>query len=333
MKTLPKTMKSAASFEYGDYRAIKIVERNLPKINDESFLVEVKASAITTADSMMRRGIPKFARLFMGLTKPKKTYLGTGFSGVIVKIGKNIQDLKVGDEVFGETGLDFGANSQYAQISHQGVYEHKPSFLSHEQACCLCDGALTSYSFLCEWSQTSEGKNILINGGSGSLGLVAIQLAKIGGAHVSATCSSINFDRLKNLGADKVFDYRSLPEHSEQYDIIFDCVGKLQYHDAKRLLVNGGSYLTPVLKLTALYEMLKTALGWSQYSYHFAAIGLEKPHRLRARIKELLLLIEQGQLKISVDQVFSFNNFQASHQQIEDSRKNGNFVLVNSSAA
>lgn len=330
MKELPRRMLSAASFEYGDYTKIKIIERPLPEIDDASFLVEVKASAITTADSMMRRGIPRFARLFMGLRKPKNHYIGTGFSGIVVAVGKGVDGIKCGDEVFGETGLEFSANSQFVKIHRDGVYLKKPEFLSHQQACVLCDGALTSYSFLKALVSISSDHKIFINGGSGSLGLMAIQIAKHCGAYVTTSCSSYNSSHLLGMGADETIDYRSLDEHTNKYDLVFDCVGRLEPSMIRHLLISGGCYLTPVLQLSGIIQALKSKIGLGGYSYRFAAIGLSKPDELKLRLTEILDLIRSGSLEVSVEQSFSFANLSEAHKQIEMNQKNGHFVLISS---
>ena len=229
MTNQSKMMQIVSCPNYGDYKNIILTEKEIPTPNDNEILVKVSHSAITTADTMMRAGTPKFGRLFLGVFKPRNSLLGTGYSGEIVSVGKNISEYKVGDNIFGESGLKFSANAEYVCVDGAGVLYRKPDGLRHDQAACFCDGALTSYNFIKEIGQAQEGQKILINGGAGSLGTSGIQIAKSFGLHVTATSSPSNFDFLKGLGADEVLDYKSQEflNLESDFDIIYDTVGKM----------------------------------------------------------------------------------------------------------
>ena len=125
----------------------------------------------------MRQGTPKFGRLFLGIFKPKNTSLGTGFSGIVESVGEGVTKFKVSDEIFGEVLFADGTNSEYVCIPEDGVVAIKPKNMSHQEAAPICDGFLTSYSFLKDIGNLKEGQHILINGASGSLGTAAVQLS------------------------------------------------------------------------------------------------------------------------------------------------------------
>lgn len=112
------------------------------------------------------------------LRKPKAAIPGTGFSGVVVGIGDEVEKFKLDDQVFGEAGLNFGAHAEYLCVPEDGVVDIKPPTLSFQDACTLCDGPMTSYIFLLRMAKTAPGQTVLINGASGALGTAAVQLPK-----------------------------------------------------------------------------------------------------------------------------------------------------------
>ena len=172
------TMKAVTCTKYGSPDVLKIVEfpQPNPKINE--VLIKIHASAATTADTMLRKGTPFYARFFLGLSKPKNPIIGTGFAGEIIAIGQAITAFKIGDKVFGETALKFSANAEYVCVPENGVITKIFKNMPLEEAAPICDGPLTSLNFLRNLANIQAGHTILINGASGSLGTAAIQLAK-----------------------------------------------------------------------------------------------------------------------------------------------------------
>ncbi|MEM0517100.1 NAD(P)-dependent alcohol dehydrogenase [Aequorivita flava] len=251
-------MKVAIYTTYGSPEVIQIIDVEIPSPKPNEILVKIKASSATRADTMMRQGIPKYGRLFLGLCKPKNTALGTGFSGVVEAIGSQITKFKIGDEVFGEKLTGNGSNAEYLCISENELIENKPKNISHIEAAPICDGFLTSYNFLKQHAKIKEGQHVLVNGASGSLGSSAVQLAKTMGAKVTGICSSKNIDYVLALGADEVLDYTKININAQQtkYDVIYDAVGKLNYYNSKNNLNTNGIFMTPVLSIQILWQML-----------------------------------------------------------------------------
>lgn len=319
-------MKKAIYTSYGSPEVIQVIDTDKPLPKSNEVLIKIVASSVTRADTMMRQGKPKFGRLFLGLTKPKNTALGTGFSGIIEEIGSNVQRFKKGDEVFGEKLFSNGCNATYLCIDANKVIEKKPKNLSHKEAAPVCDGFLTSYNFLKDIANLKAGQHILINGASGSLGTAAIQIAKVFGAKVTGICSSKNIDFVRSFGADKVIDYTvtSVYDAQDKYDVIYDAVGKLSYRSAKRLLCADGVFMTPVLKVQILFQMI-----WNSKKVKFAATGIKETEDLKQLFNELVLLFKQGKLKTSVNRSYKLSEIVEAHQYIETSRKVGNIVIVN----
>jgi NADPH:quinone reductase-like Zn-dependent oxidoreductase len=140
-------MKAVYCSKYGFPEVIEIREVEKPKPNENELLIKVVASSITTADSMIRRGTPFYGRLFIRLTKPKHPIMGTGFAGKVVEKGSNVSQFNIGDEVFGETTLNFSANAEYLVIDENGILDVKPEHISFKEVASICDGPLTSYNF------------------------------------------------------------------------------------------------------------------------------------------------------------------------------------------
>ena len=155
-------MKTIITTKYGSPEVLKVTESVKPITKANEILIKIEASSVTAADSMMRKGEPYYGRLFIGLTKPKNLVPGTGFAGTIEAIGKEVKNFKVGEAVFGEIVLGPGTNCEYVCVPDSGVVLSKPSNISFEEAAPVCDGALTSMSFLKDIGHIKPGQKILM---------------------------------------------------------------------------------------------------------------------------------------------------------------------------
>lgn len=324
---MPK-MKAVVCTKYGspDFLQLREVEKPSPK--DNEVLIKVYATPATTADSMMRRADPFISRFFLGFNKPKAEIIGTGFAGVVEAIGQSVDRFKIGDAVFGETGVNFSANAEYICMPEDGVIVTKPDNISFEEAAPLCDGALTSLNFLKELGNIQPGQSVLINGASGSLGTAAVQLAKFYGAIVTGVCGPSNVEMVKSLGADEVIDYTKIDftKTGETYDIIYDTVGKSAFSACKPALSKNGVYLSPVLGLSLLFRMLLTSL-MGRKKAKFAATGLAPAPKLRELLKEVKKMIRLGKIKSVIDKRFTLEQIVEAHRYVDSGHKKGNVVI------
>lgn len=314
---------------YGCPDTLRPVTLPVPRPGPNQVLIRIRASAVTRADTMMRKGEPLFARPFLGLRRPRAGLSGTGLSGEVIAVGESVRRFAPGDAVFGESGMQFGANGSHICVDEGGVLMAKPDTLSHEQAAVLCDGVLTSWHYLHELGKVKSGERVLILGGAGSLGSAAVQIAAAMDARVSATCSARNADLVTSLGASRVIDYTA--EEALQpgagYDVIFDTIGVATFAAAKPALTDGGRYLCPVLTLKRLPAILMSGRAGTKRAL-FAAVGLEKPERLRGTLTEILALIDQGRLAPVIDRTFPLAELVAAHAHVEAGHKRGNVVVV-----
>lgn len=322
-------MKAIVCTKYGSPDVLELREVEKPTPKDNEVLIKVYAASVTAADGMMREGTPFYGRLFIGLTKPNNPITGTGFAGVIEAIGKEVRLFKEGDSVFGETGIGFSTNAEYVCLPEDGVLAKLPNNMTYEEAAPVCDGALTSWSFLKDIGKIQSGQKVLINGASGSLGSAAVQIAKYFGAEVTGVCSTTNLEMVKSLGAEKVIDYtkEDFTKNGQTYDIIFDTVGKSSFSRCKGSLRENGIYLSPVLELPLLFQMIWTSKIGSKKA-KFSATGLRPVSELRVLLNELKEVIEAGKIKSVMDRSYPLEQTAEAHRYVDKGHKRGNVVIT-----
>lgn len=323
-------MKAVVCNKYGGPEVLEVKNVSKPTPKKNEVLIKVYASSLTQAEAMMRKGEPRFGRVFLGLTKPKHPITGTGFSGKIVGVGEEVKEWAIGQEVFGETAVNFSANAEYLCVPEKGIILEKPENITHEEAAPLCDGAITSYNFLTNLTSIKKGQHVLVNGASGSLGIAAIQIAKATGAQVTAVCGSKNVEWIQAMGIEKVIDYtkEDFTRGTEKYDIIFDTVGKIGFRKSKRVLKSRGEYLSPVLSMKLLGQMFFSKIFGNKKA-KFQATGLKKPTELKLLLNQICNDMAQGKFKSIVEGMYTFENVVKAHEIIDSGHKRANLVLLN----
>ncbi|GGL81699.1 NAD(P)-dependent alcohol dehydrogenase [Wenxinia marina] len=329
MQGIPADLSAWSVTRYGGPEMLAPVIRPMPEPGPGDVLIRVRASAVSRADGMMRAGTPRFARLFLGLGRPKHDLIGTCFSGEVAAVGGDVTRFAVGNAVYGMSGLNFGANASHVCLAEDGVLMHKPDALSHEEAAVMSDGAVTSLNFLAEVAELRAGQRILILGASGSLGSAAVQIAAAMGAEVTGTCSARNAGLVASLGATRVIDYAAedftaLPE---RYDVIYDTLGVSSFREARQVLARGGRYVCPVLSGGLLWAALRTTLTGNRTA-RFSATGLLKPDVLRGMHRQLLDFVEARLFSPVIDRAYPFAELGEAHRYVESGHKAGNVVLV-----
>ena len=251
-------MKAVICTKYGPPEVLQIKEVEKPFPKDDEVLIRIYASAVTDSDIFIRSSNVPFRviipfRLMIGILKPRNEIVGEVFSGVIEQVGTRIKRFKVGDQVYGITGMSLGAYADYKCMkeidSKKGCIAIKPSNISFEEATAAAYGGLLAFQFL-EKGNIQPNQKVLIYGASGTSGTIAIQYAKYLGAEVTGVCSTKNIEFIKSLGADKTLDYTKEESISklEVYDLILDSVGKRktsQLKEACKLsLAKNGKYVS-----------------------------------------------------------------------------------------
>jgi NADPH:quinone reductase-like Zn-dependent oxidoreductase len=321
-------MKAITHSRYGPPDVLQLQELAMPVAAEGELLVRIHAASVTAADGMMRAGTPRIGRLFLGLLRPKHPVPGTGFAGEVVACGPGVRQFQTGDLVFGETVFGFGSNAQYLRVAASGVIAQLPENVSYEAAAPVCDGPLTGMNFLHNLAGIQARQRVLINGASGSLGSAAVQIARLAGAHVTAVCSAGNAAMVRDLGADCVIDYmrEDFTASAQRWDIIYDTVGKSSFSRCKPVLSARGQYLSPVLGLALLWQMLWSARSRGKKA-KFSATGMLPAKELRRLLALLRGMYADGALRSVIDRRYDLSGAAEAHRYIATGRKRGNVVL------
>jgi NADPH:quinone reductase-like Zn-dependent oxidoreductase len=236
-------MKAIVQDRYGEPEAV-LELRNIarPVIKDDEVLVRVHAASLHVGDWILVRGVPYIARMALGVRKPKNRVPGTDMAGTVEAVGKDVTQLRPGDEVFGWCP---GAFAEYASAKADHLLP-KPANLTFEQAAAVGVSASTALQLLRDQAKVQPGQKVLINGASGGLGTFAVQIAKTFGAEVTGVCSTSNVDMLHSIGADHVIDYtkEDFTQGSQRYDFILDNVGNHSLSAIRRVLTQTGKLQT-----------------------------------------------------------------------------------------
>ncbi len=331
MTTRQQTMKAAVYERYGPPEVLKIKDIEKPIPGDREVLIRIHATTVT-AECPKQRGLtfPLLLRipfgLMFGFTKPRKQILGFEFAGEIEAIGSRVEHFKPGDNVYGYTGLSFGAYAEYKCMPENGLVARMPSNLDYEEAAAITNGALTALVFLKKKGRIQRGENVLIYGASGAVGTASVQLAKYFGATVTGVCSTRNVELVRSLGADHVVDYtkEDFTQLGETYDVIFDTVGKTSLTRCKNLLNKGGRYLLTEFGPSAIVQMLWTSVAGSK-----RVIGAASNMSWETKDLHFLNeLIEGARFKPVIDRCYPLEHIREAHRYVEQGRKTGNVVIT-----
>ena len=319
-------MKAVLFTQYGSPEVLKIGNLEKPTPKENEVLIKVHAGVVTPSDTAFRMGKPFIIKLIYGLKKPRNPKQGVEFAGKIEAVGANVSKFRVGDDVFGMSPDKFGAHAEYMTLPETGVIAKKSPHISYADMVGICDGAATAMWFLRNVGKIQRGQKVLINGASGAVGAYGVQIAKHFGAEVTAVCSTRNVELVKSLGADKVIDYTKtdFTRTGDQYDLIFDAVGKSTFGKCKRALKRNGVYMNTVPSLKLVGAILRTAfLGGKKAK--FTTAGLKQNS---ATMDYLTELTEQGVLKAVIDRCYPLDEIVEAHRYVDTGRKRGNAVIT-----
>src|SRR5258708_263441 len=179
-------MRAIVYRQYGPPEVLGLEEIEKPVPKDDEALIRIRASSVNPYDWHFMRGEPRFFRLMMGLGKPRSPRLGADAAGVVEAVGRNVTDLKPGDEVFGGAR---GAFAEYA-CAPASRLALKSANVTFEQAASSVVAGLTALQALRDRGKIRVGHKVLVNGASGGVGTFAVQIARALGAEVTGVCST-----------------------------------------------------------------------------------------------------------------------------------------------
>ncbi|QFR39348.1 NAD(P)-dependent alcohol dehydrogenase [Candidatus Gracilibacteria bacterium 28_42_T64] len=315
-------MKAIVFEKYGPPEVLKLKEVRKPVPKNNEVLIKIHATPVTSGDYRMRIPDPFFARFITGFIHPIKKILGVNLAGEVESVGKNVTKFKIGDKVYGSTGLAFGAYAEYKCLPETAVISKMPSNSTYEEASAVIFGGGTALHFL-EKGNIKQGQKVLIYGASGAVGTAAVQLLKHYGAEVTGVCSSKNIEMVQSLGAGKVIDYtkEDFTKNKNYYDIIYDTVGKTSFLKSKDSLKENGVFISNNASMNDYFQLIKTSIFGTKKIV--AGVAAEKTEHLDI----LRDLIESGDFKSQIDKVYSLEEMAEAHRYVEKGHKKGNVVV------
>jgi NADPH:quinone reductase-like Zn-dependent oxidoreductase len=234
------TMQALVQERYGRPAAVltlRDVER--PTIGDDGILVRVRASSANAMDWHLVRGAPILVRLSEGLLRPKQTTPGVDVAGVVEAVGREVTELKPGDEVFGARS---GAMAECV-AGRLRNFVRKPANLTFEHAAAIPVAATTALQGLRDHGHVDAGQSVLVLGAGGGVGSFAVQLAKAFGASVTATTSPASVEAVRSIGADRVIDYtrEDVTRGGQRFDLVLDVGGYGSLGALGRIVTEAGT--------------------------------------------------------------------------------------------
>ncbi len=306
-------MKAIVYTKYGPPEVLQLKEIPKPVPRNNDVLVRVHATTVTIGDCRMRSfTVPPeqwlFARLYLGIWRPRRPILGMELAGEIEALGKDVTRFRLGDTIFASTfEANFGGYAQYKCFPENGLLAIKPANLGFGEAAASVGGGTTALRCL-RRAKLQPGQKILVYGASGAVGTNAVQLARnLFGAEVTGVCSTANLELVRSVGASQVIDYtrEDFTQQEKVYDVVFDAVAKIPPARARRALKPNGIYLnvhrdSHVQRDTTMLQELLT-------------------------LKELL---EADKLKPVIDRVYPMEQIALAHQYVDQGHKKGNVVIT-----
>lgn len=307
-------MKAAQITSYDGPSSMIINEIDKPTIKANQVLVEVKAAGVNPFDISVTEG---GAKDWVDLEFPAT--LGADLAGIVSELGDEAAGFEVGQEVYGSAGALSGNGSfaEYAPVYINSL-SLKPNGVDFVTAAAYPLTAVSAYQALIETAQLAAGQKVLIHGGAGGIGSMAIQIAKSVGAYIATTSSTESFDYVKGLGADEVIDYKTqdFSELLKGYDVAFDTVGGETNTKSYKILKSGGLLISMT---TEPNEELMNQYGVIA-SHQASKVNTE-------RLENISQLIEAGKLAVHVDKTYPLEQTPEALEQLKAGGVHGKLII------
>ncbi len=318
-------MKAAKRYEYCTPDLLEIARVSLPKPGDDEILVKVKATTVNRTDCGVLTGKPWAIRLFTGLFKPFRPITGTDFAGIVVDKGNNVDQFEIGDHTYGFFDQGLSSHAEYVAVSTKKAVLKKPENVTFEQAVASLEGAHYAFYFLKDL-KLNAGDRILINGGTGAIGNAVLQFLKHYHIRLTITCTTEFVEILKSQGAERVIDYQKedFTTINEQFDYVFDAVGKSSFGKCKPLLKSKGIYISselgknwqnPILALLSPFMVGKK-------------VKFPLPYSAKRSMKFINELVLNGEFIPLIDRRYRLEDIEKAYRYVLSGQKKGNVVIT-----
>lgn len=306
------TMKAVRIHSFGGPEVMQLEDMPVPQAGEDEILLRVHAASVNPVDYKTREG--KFSAV--GRDKLPMT-LGRDVSGTVESGGSRAGAFRRGDAVYALLGPDRGAFSEYVLVK---VAEAalKPKRLSHAEAAAVPLAALTAWQGLFDHGGLTSGQRVLIHGGAGGVGHLAIQFAKDRGATVLTTVSGSDLDFVRQLGADKAIDYKAqrFEEIARDIDLVFDLVGGETQERSWSVLKPGGILVSTLGQPPQEKAKAHQARG---------AGYMAQPNA--GQLTEIARLIDDRKVRPVIAATFPFAAAPQAEQRQEEGHVNGKIVI------
>lgn len=312
-------MKAAIIKQWGSAKVLEITDIPKPILEPNQLLIKVFASSINPVDWKHRTGNHKYV-----LGSPFPIVLGYDVCGEVVEIGNEIKNFKTGDLVFGDLDNKYGgALAEYA-TGHENCFSSKPQNCTNEEAAAIPLAGLTALQALRDKCQVQKGQTVVINGASGGVGHLAVQIAKILGAQVIAICSTSKITFVEKLNAEIIVDYtkENVLESIQKADVFFDVIGNYSFLKTKHILNSGGTYISTLPRPKILLHKLV-----QPFTRNKKVKTLLRKH-ISADLKQLATWVDEGKLKVVIDKQFKLDEIQEAHRYAESGRTAGKNTIT-----
>ena len=304
-------MRAIVSRRYGE---LALEEIDAPEPGPEHVLVRVRAAGVNPLDYHELRGTPRFARVVLGLRRPKHARRGVDVAGTVEAVGAEVTSIGPGDNVY---GIGRGSFGELVRAT-ENVVAPKPAQLSFEEAAAIPVAAVTALEAVRERGGLRPGQSVLVNGASGGVGTFAVQIVKALGGEVTGVCSTRNLELVRSLGADRVLDYTDGHFASAgRHDLVVNCAEGRSLADLRRVLAPGGKI---VLVTGSLAQMAASATRRDVVGF-IADVT-------RERLVFLSGLVEAGHLRPVIERTYELEHTAEAIRHVESHHTRGKVVVV-----
>jgi len=313
-------MKAIVLEKFGGIENLIYREVEKPSINAKEVLVKVKAISVNPVDVKVRS---RQAPLAEELAAYQPLILGWDISGEICKIGCEVTEFAIGDNVFGMVNF-VGHGRAYAEYVAVPADQlaFKPQNISHMEAAASTLSALTAWQAFNSYGKLRSTDRVLIHAAAGGVGHFAVQIAKYIGAYVIAATSATNRDFVLGLGADECIDYRHInfEKYLEPVDFVLEAIGGINFQKSVQVLKPFGTIVALPSGHTMMDEL--KAQEKKLHACYFMSVYSDGRD-----MRSIAALLERGLLKAHIAHIFDFQEIGKAHTQIESGRTVGKVVV------
>jgi len=311
-------------------RVLRLGETGVPPIGAGNVLIRVRATSVNTPDWATVAGVPYILRLGVGLRRPRRPVRGSDIAGVVEAVGEEVTGLTRGDEVFGSTGTRAGAFAQYA-VAPAAQLVKKPAGITFTDAAASVMTGLTALVAMRDVGQVGPGTRVLINGASGGVGTMAVQIAKMLGAEVTGVCRTGNIELVGSLGADHLIDYtkEDFTQSRQSFDVILDNVLNHPPKATVRVLAPNGTFIPNSLGYTGgLFAGLPRMARAVLMRLGSTKVRLVTPGVNSENLTALRQLLESAEVKVIIGQTYPLDQAASAVADVLGRRASGKVAIT-----